>query len=118
MGGSAGRAGGGGSAGGPTCESLASAYEKALEDALACNAAIDSDQCTEHVLDSIPCGCDIHVNPENEEAIAEAKRLAEQHGTMGCVAVCPAVVCAETYAVCTTSGSGSQGRCVESDATK
>jgi hypothetical protein len=58
------------------------------------------------------------VNPENEEAIAELKRLSEQHSEMGCVMVCPAIACLDREAVCSTSGTGSMGRCVESDATK
>jgi hypothetical protein len=121
--GTAGRMGSGGTAGAggaptPTCEGLEEAYAEALESALACNPDIDSEQCTEHVPASLPCGCVIHVNPANEEALTEMKRLVSEHEKMGCVTVCPALACSELEAICTTSGNGGEGRCVEPDAAK
>lgn len=117
-GGTAGRAGGGGNAGAVTCESLAKAYEETLPAALACNPDIDEQQCTEHVPASIPCGCPIHVNAANEEAIAELKGLSEQHSKMGCVEACPAIACLDRNGVCSKSGSGNVGRCEEEGGSK
>jgi hypothetical protein len=115
-GGSAGKGGNGGKGGGAgamSCEELESAYQKKLPDALACFPNIDTDQCTEHVPASLPCGCTVHVNPANEDALAELQRLQQQHGKMGCIVACPAVECLPSEGVCTTMGSGSQGRCTE-----
>jgi hypothetical protein len=120
-GGSAG-AGGRGMAGAsgaaPTCDGLADAYAEALESALACDPSIDSVQCMHHVPASLPCGCPIHVNPDNEEAVAELERLQEQHDKMGCVIVCPDILCIDGESFCSTSGTGNMGRCVEGDAAK
>jgi hypothetical protein len=114
-GGRAGSAGTGGKAGAATCEGLVESYAETIEKALACDVGIDSEQCTEHVAASLPCGCTIHVNPVNEDALSELRRLSEQHTAMGCVVACTDVECVERVAVCTSSGNGSMGRCVETD---
>lgn len=101
-----------------TCEQLVQAYAKTLPDALVCNPTIDSVQCTEHLPSSLPCGCPIHVNPANEEAVAELTRLQQQHSKMGCIEVCGDVFCQDSEGVCTTMGNGGDGRCVESTASK
>jgi hypothetical protein len=104
---------GNGGAGSMTCEELEQAYATTMEEALACNPDIDSEQCTEHVPASIPCGCTVHVNPGNAAAVAELQRLQQQHAKAGCIAVCPAVECPGTEATCTSSDRGGEGRCRE-----
>jgi hypothetical protein len=103
-------------AGSDTCGGIITAYAAALESALACDPAIDSDQCTEHVPASIPCGCTIHANPANEDAVAELLRLSEQHTELGCPVACTDVECIDRVPICMPSGDdASVGRCTETD---
>jgi hypothetical protein len=114
-GGTGGSAGAGG-APPPTCDELEQAYAETFESAIACDPSLDFDQCTEHVPKSVPCGCVTHVNPENDEAIVELRRLSEQHEKLDCVMVCPEIACVEPETVCVADGNDdSVGRCVDLD---
>ncbi|HWP04520.1 MAG TPA: hypothetical protein VNN72_02205, partial [Polyangiaceae bacterium] len=91
MGGKGGRGGKGGSGGQMNCDDLAQQYADALAAARACNAKSDKEQCTELASSSLTCGCDVPVNPENTEAVAELQRLRKAGA--GCSMVCPAIAC-------------------------
>lgn len=92
MGGKGGGKGGRGGAGGQTnCGELAQQYAGALAAARACNAKSGKEQCTELATSSLTCGCDVPVNPDKTEAIAELTRLRKAGA--GCSMACPAIAC-------------------------
>lgn len=49
-----------------SCDAIASAYRQKLEEAKACDAAIDFEQCTELLPGGLPCGCNTFVNPSTD----------------------------------------------------
>jgi hypothetical protein len=99
--GSAGKPGTGGTAGMPNCEELAQQYAETLQAAQACNAGSGKDQCTKLVPGSLSCGCDVFVDPDNTEAIAELARLRKLG--LECSMTCPAIACVAPM----------QGRCMQ-----
>ena len=90
-GGMAGKPGNGGSGGKANCDELAMQYADALEAARACNARSGKEQCTETTPSSLTCGCDVPVNPDNTDAVAELERLRKAGA--GCAMACPAIAC-------------------------
>jgi hypothetical protein len=90
-GGMGGKGGNGGSAGTANCDELTMQYADALAAARACNAESGKDQCTDTMPGSLTCGCDVFVNPDNEEAVAELRRLRKAGAS--CSMVCPAIAC-------------------------
>jgi len=105
-----GLAGLGGSGGEPNCDALAEQYQKALQAAQVCSPEIDRPQCTVQVQSSVPCGCPVWANVDNEEELAALERLAQQ--AERCIMICPAVLCVEPGSgICSSSGSGDAGHC-------
>jgi len=116
IGGETGGTGGGasGSGGrGPTCAMLTTQYAEALEEAKACSANADEEQCTESVPDELACPCPVLVNPDNEEAMNRITRILQQAERSCEPQPCPAIACAPAGGFCSSRGSGS-GTCVTS----
>jgi len=114
MGGKGGRGGKGGSAGKPNCDELAMQYDTALAAARACNAKSGKEQCTDTASSSLTCGCDVPVNPDNADAIAELTRLRKAGAS--CSMVCPAIACIAPGPGECAADSASPGLCQASGA--
>jgi hypothetical protein len=67
----------------PSCEDIPGEYRALLDQAKACSADLTVPQCTEKVLDDLPCGCATFVNPSNP-AYSELVQLLQQWEQLGC----------------------------------
>jgi len=113
-GGTSSQAGGTTGAGGMTsvqmCEQMRSMLSTLLTEAQRCSLALNAMQCTGFV-DS-ECGCQVPVNNPDSPA-TKAYTTAVASYKSSCSFACPAIACVKpTAARCSSSGSGSQGRCV------
>jgi len=98
-----------------TCEQLAAAYKTELATAKNCAGVATSDACSKQVQDSVACGCVTFINGSRSAAINNMQKISEAYKAAQCAAACPASACvAPTGASCSSSGTGSTNRCVDS----
>ncbi|MCL4754392.1 MAG: hypothetical protein KJ015_29830, partial [Myxococcales bacterium] len=94
-----------------TCKDIDLAYQKALADAKLCNKGSTA-PCSKKVAKDVACGCETFVNANAQIALAALDAAMKAWQAKGCTKACPEIACFEPKAAeCTTSGSGSAGKC-------
>jgi hypothetical protein len=97
-----------------SCDDIALEYRALLEQARQCSADLAMPQCTEKVLDGLPCGCPTFVNPQNTEAYQAMLGLLQKWEQLGCAAdvLCEACLEDPTGGRC-SADSGRVDTCVD-----
>lgn len=109
--------GGSTGSGSATCQQLEQAYASVLEDARACDVAVDEPpmdeaQCTELVFSSLPCPCqEVFVNTLNGGEVNALDAIRAEYEERGCgTESCPTIACLPpTQGTC--EGVGATGSC-------
>lgn len=90
-----------------TCKDIASEYERALEEAKACDPHQEN-PCSQRIVEGLNCGCESYVNPQHAEAIARLQGLRESHAAGQCS---QGVLCGQCDAPVSARCSLMAGRC-------
>lgn len=66
------------------CVALGIEMAQAVQAAKECNPVLSSEQCTQLVSASVPCGCPTFANPKNNDAIDRLSQIQQGYAKLGC----------------------------------
>jgi hypothetical protein len=66
------------------CSDYEDAYPSYLVEALACDPALDAEQCTLEMPGDLECQCPVFVNPANEGEINALNAFLSGYASLGC----------------------------------
>jgi hypothetical protein len=89
------------------CQDIQSEYARAIEQATSCDPH-QANSCSKVIVEGLLCGCEMYVNPQQAEAIAQLQALQDQHAASECSA---GVTCGLCQPPLSARCSIMEGRC-------